>query len=90
MIKGFAAALAGAIVASLIVVGLIYLFFTGILAWIIGIFTVGMFIAVAIIFVITFIIFLLMFFAFFYYLAEKKPEIKPGEYKLDQEKGKNE
>ena len=34
------------------------------------------------------IVFILMFVAFFYYLTVKKPEVEPGEYKLEEVKGK--
>jgi hypothetical protein len=29
-----------------------------------------------------------MFFALFYYLAEKSPRVEPGEYTLEDQKGK--
>ena len=34
------------------------------------------------------IVFLLMFGALFYYLVAKKPKVEPGEYKLEEAKGK--
>jgi hypothetical protein len=90
MIKGVAAAFAGAIIVGLLVLGIIYIFFIGLIEWLAAILFVGILIGAIIMFFIVFIIFLIMFFAFFYYLAEKKPEIKPGHYKLEDEKGKHE
>ena len=90
MIKGIAAAFAGAIIVGLIVLGIIYIFFMGLIEWLAAIFFVGIFIGAIIVFFITFLIVFITFFAFFYYLAEKKPEIKPGDYKLENEKGKHE
>ena len=90
MIKGLTAAFTGAIIVGLIVLGIIYIFFIGLIEWLATIFLVGILIGAIIMFFIIFIIILITFFAFFYYIAEKKPEIKPGEYKLENEKGKNE
>ena len=91
MIKGIAVALLGAFIVAAIITGIIYLIFTGLLLWIAGIILGSLIIAMIIFFIIIFLIALVMFFAFFYYLAEKKPTIqKHGDYKLDDEKGKNE
>ena len=89
MIKGLAAAFAGAIIVGLLVLGIIYIFFIGLIEWLAAIFFVGLLIGAIIMFFIIFIIVLITFFAFFYYVAEKKPEIKHGEYKLEDEKDKH-
>ena len=34
------------------------------------------------------LVFLVMFIALFYYLVAKKPKVEPGEYKLEESKGK--
>ena len=34
------------------------------------------------------VVFMVMFVALFYYLAAKKPKVEPGEYKLEEAKGK--
>ena len=90
MIKGIFAAILGALLVAAIIVGIIYLFFSGILLWLAGIFVAGIIIGAIIMFIILFVFFILIFFALFYCMAEKKPTITPGEYKLEEEKGKNE
>ena len=90
MIKGLASALLGALVVAAIIAGIIYLFFSGILLSILGFAVGGLIVAAIILFAIVFIFALIVFFALFYYMAEKKPEVTPGEYKLEEEKGKNE
>lgn len=90
MIKGIAAIILGSLLLALAVVGIFYLLFTGILLWIAAFFAGAFIIAALILFVLAFLLCILMFFAFFYYLAEKKPVVTPGQYRLDEEKGKNE
>ena len=84
MIKGILAALLGALVVAAIIAGIIYLFFSGLLLWLFGFIVAGVLAAAV------FVIALIVLFALFYYMAEKKPEVKPGEYKLEEEMGKNE
>jgi amino acid transporter len=90
MIKGLVSAFFGALVFATIIVGIVYLFFSGILLSILGLVVGGLIVAAVILFFIVFILALIIFFALFYYMAEKKPEVMPGEYKLEEEKGKNE
>lgn len=86
MIKGIISMFVGAILTAAIIVGLIWLLFSGFLLLIFGV----MIIAAAILFIAIFIFALIVFFAFFYYIVEKKPTNSPGNYKLEMEKGKNE
>jgi len=90
MIKGLVSALFGALVVAAIIAGIVYLFFNGILLSIFGFVVGGLIVAAIILFAIVFIFALVVFFALFYYMAEKKPEVIPGDYKLDEEKGKGE
>ena len=90
MIKGIAAMLLAALISAGIIVGFFHLFLSGIIYWFVAIFAVASIVAILMLFGITFIFCIIIFFALFYYLAEKTPEITPGEYKLDEEKGKNE
>ncbi|MCK4347907.1 MAG: hypothetical protein KAW47_04750 [Thermoplasmatales archaeon] len=90
MIKGLVSALFGALVVAAIIAGIVYLFFSGMLLSILGFVAGGLIVAVIILFAIVFIFALIVFFALFYYMAEKKPEVTPGEYTLEEEKGKNE
>ena len=90
MIKGILGMLLGALITALVIIGLIYLLFSGILLWIAGILIGGVIIAALILFIIIFVFAILIFFAFFYYIAEKKPTITPGDYSLDMSKGKHE
>jgi len=89
MIKGLSAALLASLLIAVIIV-LILNFFDAIaqFALLIGI---NFMIAAIILFVLFFIVLGVIFFiALFYFLAEKTPKIQPGEYKLEDEKGKNE
>ena len=86
MIKGLISMFLGAIIIAAIIVGLIWLLFSGFLLLIFG----AIVIAAAILFLAIFIFAFIAFFAFFYFIAEKKPTNTPGEYTLDMEKGKNE
>jgi len=88
MIKGLFAALLAAIIVAAIILGIFH--FLGVIVWFVGILAVGLIIAAIILFVVIFVFFIIVFFALFYYLAEKKPTVKAGEYKLEEEKGKNE
>jgi phosphotransferase system glucose/maltose/N-acetylglucosamine-specific IIC component len=90
MIKRLVSALFGALVVAAVISGIVYLFFSGILVSILGFVIGGLLVAAMVLFAIVFIFALILFFALFYYLAEKKPEVTPGEYKLEEEKGKNE
>lgn len=90
MIKGILSMIFGAIFTAAIIVGIIYLLFSGILIWLFGAFIISVIVAAILLFVILFVFLLLLFFAFFYYVAEKKPSVKPGEYSFDMEKGKHE
>ena len=90
MIKGIISMFLGAIITALIIFGIIYLFFSGIIFWIVGAIAVTFMLGAIILLIIVFIFMLLLFFAFFYYFAEKKPTISEGEYTLDMEKGKHE
>jgi len=90
MIKGLLSALFGALLVAAVIAGIAYLFFSGMLLSILGFVAGGLIVAAIILFGIVFIFAIIIFFALFYYMAEKKPEITPGEYKLEEEKGKNE
>ncbi len=90
MIKGLLSALFGALLVAAVIAGIIYLFFSGMLLSILGFVAGGLIVAAIILFGIVFIFAIIIFFALFYYMAEKKPEVTPGEYKLEEEKGKNE
>lgn len=92
MIKGLAAALLAALIVAAIILGIFHFFgvLIGILEWFVAILVPSIIIAAIILFIIIFFFAIIVFFALFYFLAEKKPSIKPGEYKLEDEKGKNE
>ena len=90
MLRGFVAAILGALAVALIIVGIAYLLFTGLLIWLGAIILGGILAGFIILFIIIFVIALIAFFALFYYMAEKKPTVEPGNYKLGEEKGKNE
>jgi phosphotransferase system glucose/maltose/N-acetylglucosamine-specific IIC component len=89
MIKGLLSALFGALLVAAVIAGIVYLFFSGMLLSILGFVAGGLIVAAIILFGIVFIFAIIIFFALFYYMAEKKPEVTPGEYKLEEEKGKN-
>ena len=88
MIKGVVSSILGALFVSIII--LVILHFAGVILWLAGLLVAGVIIAAIVLFIILFIFAILVFLALFYYIAEKKPEIKPGEYTLKEEKGKNE
>ena len=90
MIKGIAAAILGAFLIGIIVLGILWLIFSGFILWIAGFVLGSIIIAGIIVFMVIFIFAVIAFFALFYYLAEKSPEVRAGEYKLEDEKGKNE
>ena len=90
MIKGIFGMLLGALIAALVIIGLIYLLFSGILLWLAAILIGGVIVAALVLFVIIFVFAIIIFFAFFYYVAEKKPTMTPGNYTLEMEKGKHE
>ena len=90
MIKGLFSILFGTFIVTCIIVGIIYLFFSGILLSVLGFIVGGVIAATIILFIIIFFFALILIFALFYYISEKKTEIKPGEYKIEQEKGKTE
>ena len=90
MMKGIISMILGALLITAIIIGAIYLLFSGILFWLLGIIAVGMILIVAILFIFVFVFVFLLIFAFFYYFAEKKPTLSSGNYTLDMEKGKNE
>ena len=90
MIKGLLSALFGSLLVAAVIAGIAYLFFSGMLLSILGFVAGGLIVAAIILFGIVFIFAIIIFFALFYYMAEKKPEVTPGEYKLEEEKGKNE
>ena len=87
MIKGFLSAIIGSIIIAALILGLFY--FIGIIVLIAGFFLIGLVYTIVIVFILLFVFFLISLFLLFYYMAEKKPMVKPGEYKLDMEKGKN-
>lgn len=80
--------LAGAAIFAGVVISIIYLFFIGLIYSFLEIIAGGVMIAVIIMFLLVFIISAFTFFAMIYYMAEKKPTITPGDYKLEEEKGK--
>lgn len=90
MIKGIFSMILGALITTLIIIGLIYLFFSGLLFWIAGAIAVTFIIAVFIFLVVVFLFMILIFFVLFYFIAEKKPTYQEGNYTLDMEKGKHE
>ena len=92
MIKGIGTAILAALFVTVVVLVILHFFevLINILIWITGIVIGGIIVAAVIFFIIVFIFAVIVFFALFYFLAEKKPNIKPGNYKLEEEKGKNE
>lgn len=91
MIKGLVSALLGALLVAGLIAGLLWLFASGFLLAIFGFIGVGLVVAAILMFIICFVFALLVFFVLFYYMAEKKPTIQTsGNYKLEDEKGKNE
>ena len=92
MIKGIGTATLAALFVTVVVIVILHFFevLINILIWLTGIFIGGIIVAAVILFIIVFIFAVIAFFALFYFLAEKKPSIKPGNYKLEEEKGKNE
>jgi hypothetical protein len=81
--KGWSFALIGALVFAVLIMGFVYF-----LEVIIGL---AIFIGIGLILgiiVIGIIVFIVMFIAFFYYFAVKKPRVEPGDYKLEEAKGK--
>ena len=88
MIKGILSAIIGAVIISALILGLLY--FLGFIILIAKLFMIGLTYAVVIVFLLLFVFFLVSLFLLFYYMAEKKPTVTPGEYKLEMEKGKGE
>ena len=82
--------LAGAAIFSGIVISIIYLFFIGLIYSFLAIIAGGLMLAVILMFLLIFILSAFTFFAMIYYMAEKKPTIIPGNYNLEEEKGKRE
>ena len=90
MIKGIAAAILGALLVGVVVLGVLWLVFSGLILCVAGFVLGSIIIAGIIVFVIIFVFAVVAFFALFYYLAEKTPNVEPGDYKLKDQKGKNE
>jgi len=90
MIKGIVAAIFGALLVAAIIVGLIWLVASGVFLAIFGFIVGAVVIAAILMFFLIFLFAVIIFFAVFYYMAEKSPTVTPGEYKLSEEKGKNE
>ncbi len=90
MIKGLLSAVLGALIIAAIIVGLIYIIFSGIILWVAKVLLIGFIFAVIVLFLVFFIFILIAIIVLFYYIVEKKPTITPGEYNLDMEKGKHE
>lgn len=90
MMKGIMSMIGGAFVVALLLAGIAYLFFSGFLLALFGFLLGGLVIAAVLFFVIVFLFAVVVFFALLYFLAEKKPEVTPGEYDLTQEQGKHE
>jgi hypothetical protein len=88
MIRGLLSVILAALIVALIILGIFH--FAGLILWLAGILVVGVIIAAVILFIVILVFAVIVFFALFYYMAEKKPEITPGDYKLEEEKGKNE
>ena len=88
MIKG----LAGVLIAAILFAAAVYvvLHFLGVIAMIAAFLVMSAIIVFILIFILLFIFGFILFFAAIYYMIEKKPTVKPGEYTLDMEKGKNE
>ena len=87
MIKGiFGMILGGLIVAAIVL--LIFHFF-GVFAWIAAALAISALIVIILVGLLVVGLGVLMFFLMFYYLLEKKPEIKAGDYNFDQTHGKH-
>ena len=82
MIKGIVAAIIGALIIAAIVVGIIWLFASGVFLLLFGFIGDAVIIAAVLFFIMIFVFALIVLFALFYYMAEKPPTIKPGEYKF--------
>ena len=90
MIKGIIGAILGALVVALLLLGFIWLVFSGLILWIAGFILGSLIIAGIILFAIIFVFAVIAFFALFYFLAEKSPKVEAGNYTLKQQKGKGE
>jgi hypothetical protein len=73
----------GALIVAIVIMGFVY---TLDVILVIAIF-IGLGIIIGMV-LIGIIVFLLIFVALFYYLIAKKPKVEPGEYKLEEAKGK--
>lgn len=89
MIKGIAGVILGAVLVAVIFLGVLWLIFSGIILWIAGFVLGSLIVAAIIVFIVIFVFAVIVFFALFYYLAEKSPQVEPGEYTLEDQKGKN-
>ena len=89
MIKGIAAVVLGAVLVAVIILGVLWLIFSGLILWIAGFVLGSLIVAGIIVFIVLFVLAVIVFFALFYYLAEKSPQVEPGEYILEDQKGKN-
>lgn len=87
MMKGLAGILLAAI--GFAVVLFLILQFIGVIALLVGLFAIGFILVAILLFVLLFVFGVLLFFALFYYMIEKKPEVKPGNYSLDMQHDKN-
>jgi membrane protein implicated in regulation of membrane protease activity len=87
--KGIIGILLGAILVAVIILGVLWLIFSGFILWIAGFVLGSLIVAAIIVFIVIFVVAVIVFFALFYYLAEKSPQVEPGEYTLKDQKGKN-
>jgi phosphotransferase system glucose/maltose/N-acetylglucosamine-specific IIC component len=87
VIKGTVSALFAALLVAAFV--LVILHFSGSLLWLAENLIIGIIFAAILLFIAIFIFAIIVFLALFYFIAEKKPEETPGEYRLDEEKGKH-
>jgi hypothetical protein len=79
------------IAAVLFAVGVyIILDLLGVLAMIVGFLVALGILAFVLVFIVLFAFGFVLFFAALYFMIEKKPTVRPGDYTLDMEKGKNE
>ncbi len=81
--KGLSLAILGALIVAILIMCFVYF-----LDVILGL---AIFIGIGIIIglvLLGFFVFIVMFIALFYYLSVKKPKVEPGEYKLEEVKGK--
>ncbi len=88
MLKGIAGMLLGTLVTVAIILGVLYFF--NVFAIIAAALALSILVIAVIIGVAVFLFVIFAFFMLFYYLAEKTPEVTPGNYTLDQQKGKHE